>query len=64
MSNETTIEIESYEAGRRFVGRGKDRALAWFDSQSNAIGYPYMDSTTYAQSRAAFLRGAGHKKGR
>jgi hypothetical protein len=54
------LESECTAAGRRFRGRGKVRALSWFDSQQCTIGMPYMDPTTYGAAVAAFLRAAGY----
>lgn len=59
--DKTNLEVEAFEAGRRFRGPSKlrlARALRWFRSQQCTIGAPYMSVSEYALAERAFVDGA------
>lgn len=62
MADHTIPEVlvaEATAAGRRFRRSTRERALSWFASQQNTIGYPYLSSADYAVVQHVFLRAAG-----
>lgn len=59
-TNETTTnEALAAVAGRRFRGATKARALNWWNSAQNTIGYPFMPVSENGRCIDAFLRAAG-----